>query len=93
MTPLLNRSAAISLITIVTMMTIGVIFVQSSRHEGWHQCIRSISTHERQAVMGSKVLFLGNGPFRQSTARANPKLMILPGSEPGECLIELRSIV
>jgi hypothetical protein len=59
----------------------------ASGRDQWYQCIRSKTTHERQAVMGSKVLFLGHGPFRQSKAPANPKLNIATGWERGECLL------
>ena len=41
--------------------------------------------------MGSKVLSLGQGPFRQSMARTNPKLMIAPGWESGECLMNIQA--
>jgi hypothetical protein len=63
---------------------------QALSHEQWYQCIRSKETHERQAVMGSKFLSLGQGLFRQSRARTNPKLMIAPGWESGECLMNIQ---
>lgn len=77
---------ALSLVTTTVTYTLNVF-----GREQWYQCIRSTTTHERQAVMGSKVLFLGQGPFRQSKARANPKLNIATGWERGECLMKIKS--
>lgn len=79
------------MIAILSLMTTVTITPQASSREQWYQCIRSKATHERQAVMGSKVLSLGKGAFRQSTARTNPKLNIASGWESGECLVDLRS--
>jgi len=80
--------AAYTLIALTLVATTVAITHQASGREQWYQCIRSQTTHERQAAMGSKVLFLGHGPFRQTKARINPKLTIAPGWERGECLMD-----
>ena len=82
--------AAYTLRALFLVTTTVAITNQVSGREQWYQCIRSKETYERHAVMGSKVLFLGSGPFRQAKARANPKLNITPGWEQGECLMDIR---
>jgi hypothetical protein len=73
------------------IVTAVVITPQASGREQWYQCVRSKKTHERQTVIGSKVISLGKGPFRQSKASNNPKLIIAPGWESGECLINIQA--
>ena len=91
MSRLTNLIAAYTLTALSLVATTVAITTQALGRERWYQCIRSKTTYERQAVMGSKVLFLGSGPFRQSKVRANPKLNITPGWEQGECLMDIRT--
>ena len=91
MSRLTNLIAAYTLTALSLVATAVAITTQALGRERWYQCIRSKTTYERQAVMGSKVLLLGSGPFRQAKARANPKLNITPGWEQGECLMDIRT--
>jgi hypothetical protein len=91
MTPQQLNLVAACMLTALSLMSARIpAKAQTSGRVQWYQCIRSKTTHERQAVMGSKVLFLGQGPFRESRLPPNPKFSISPGWQQGECLIDTR---